>query len=95
LSIFPALPIGRLPSAPLQPSVYVEVLVGDHDTVAGSATADAFWQWLAANPANRKQYVVVRSHGHFVATHQAPQETTPAAQAAFWHPLDVLLNRVR
>jgi pimeloyl-ACP methyl ester carboxylesterase len=95
MSIFPALPIGGLPSVPLRPSVYVEVLVGDHDTVAGSAGADAFWRWLAAHPANRKQYVVVRSHGQFVATHEAPQQTTPAAQAAFWHPLDVLLNRVK
>jgi hypothetical protein len=80
---------------PLRPSVYVELLVGDHDTVAGSAGADAFWRWLAGHPSNRKQYVVVRSHGHFVATHDAPQQTTPVAQAAFWLPLDMLLDRAR
>jgi hypothetical protein len=89
------LPIGGVPNAPLRPSLYVELLVGDHDTVAGSAGADAFWRWLAAHPVSHKQYVVVRSHGQFVATHEAPQQTTPAAQAAFWHPLDVLLNRVK
>ena len=60
-AIFPG---GMIPGAPLpglSRSVRVLIQVGDVDTEAGNAGADAFWSWLAAHPSSRKRYQVVRS----------------------------------
>lgn len=92
-AVFPAGPIdgASLPRLPRAVSVLIEV--GDRDTVAGSSGARAFWRWLGSHP--RKHFVTVRSHGGFVADHAAPKLSTPAAQRAFWLPLDRLLERAR
>jgi predicted esterase len=83
-AIFPA---GMIPGASLPPlnrSVRVMIQVGDADTEAGSAGADAFWSWLATHPSSRKRYQVVRSSPRLAATHAAPKSPSPAAQLTFW-----------
>ncbi len=95
VSIFPALPIGGLPTVPLGPRVFAEVMVGDADTVAGRGGADAFWRWLGGHPADAKRYVVVRSRPGFAATHDSAQQSSAIARAVFWHPVDALLAHLR
>jgi hypothetical protein len=92
VSIFPAYPIGALPPRRLPPSVYVRVLVGDRDTIAGSGGANAFWSWLAIHPPEKKAYVVIRSRPRFVADHDSAQRDDRLAQAIFWRPVDTLLR---
>jgi hypothetical protein len=75
--------------------MYVEILVGDHDTVVGTTGASVLWSWLGSHPSDEKRYVVVRSHPGFTATHNAPALTDASARAAFWRPLDLLLLRAR
>ena len=93
LSIFPALPIDGLPSRPLPARTYVELMVGDRDTTAGSAGADAYWRWLSPHRGDRKRYVVVHSRPGFVANHDAPQRTDAITRSVFWKPLDALIAR--
>jgi acetyl esterase/lipase len=95
LSIFPALPIGALPAGPLPLRTYVEFFVGDADTTAGSAGANAFWLWLRGHPSSEKRYVVIRSRPGFVANHDSAQRTDRLARAIFWAPLDRLITRAR
>jgi acetyl esterase/lipase len=95
LSIFPAGPIGALPSARPAPRTFVEFFVGDADTTAGSGGANTFWGWLSGHPASRKRYVVIRSRPGFVANHDSAQRTDRIAQAVFWAPLDLLIARAR
>ncbi len=95
VSIFPALPIGGVPSSHLAPAVFAEVIVGDADTTAGSAGADAFWRWLGGHPASAKRYVVIHSRPGFTATHDSVQQATPIVRALFWAPVDALLARLR
>ena len=75
----------------LDPSVRVLIQVGDADTEAGSGGANQFWKWLANHPASLKSYEVVHSSPQLTATHAAPKATSPAAQRAFWAPLDRLI----
>jgi hypothetical protein len=92
ISIFPALPIdGSLPTAPLPASDEVEIFVGDADSVAGSAGANAFWQWLLGHPSTRKRYIVVHSRPGFVADHNSAQRSDPTARVIFWRPVDALI----
>jgi alpha-beta hydrolase superfamily lysophospholipase len=91
-SIFPAGPIPGSPLPRLPPNTRVLIQVGDRDTQAGAAGADAFWRWLASHPASRKRYVVVHSGSGLIATHAAPKLTTAAARRAFWSPLDALVD---
>lgn len=91
LSVFPALPLGALPATLLPARMYVELLVGDHDTIAGSAGANAFWQWLAAHPADRKRYSTVRSRPGFLATHNSPYRTDRIARSIYWGTFDALI----
>ena len=95
LSIFPALPIGALPAGRLGESTYVELFVGDADTTAGSAGANAFWRWLSGYRSTRKRYVIVHSRPGFVANHDSAQRTDAIARAVFWKPLDLLIARAR
>jgi len=91
-------PAGMIPGAQLpvlDPSVRVLIQVGDADTEAGSAGADAFWNWLASHPPPLKSYEVIHSSPQLVATHAAPKATSPAAQRAFWAPLDRLIALAR
>jgi hypothetical protein len=94
-AIFPG---GMIPGAPLprlDRSVRVLIQVGDADTQAGSAGADAFWSWLAMHPSSRKRYQVVRSSPRLAATHAAPKSASAAAQSTFWAPLDHLITGAR
>jgi hypothetical protein len=95
LSIFPALPIGALPARALPGATYVEFFVGDADTTAGSAGADAFWRWLSGHPSSRKRYTVIHSRPGFVANHDSAQRSDKLARAIFWTPLDLLVARAR
>jgi hypothetical protein len=95
LSIFPAGPIGSLPTSPPSARTYVEFFVGDADTTAGSGGADTFWRWLVAHPSKRKRYVVIHSRAGFVANHDSAQRSDPIARAVFWRPLDALIQRAR
>jgi acetyl esterase/lipase len=95
LSIFPASPIGSLPSGRLAQNTDVELFVGDADTTAGSAGADAFWRWLSGHPSSRKRYVVIHSRPGFVANHDSAQRSDKLARAIFWTPLDLLIARAR
>ena len=87
-AVFPAGPIGAVPSSALRRNVRVLIQVGDRDTVAGSAGASSFRAWLGTHAL---RYRVVHSSGSFVATHAAPKETRAAARRAFWQPLDTLI----
>ncbi len=93
LSVFPALPLGTLPARLPAPSTFVEFLVGDADTIAGSAGADEFWRWLADHPQREKRYVVVHSRPGFVADHDSAQRSDRIARAVFWAPFDRLIER--
>lgn len=94
VSIFPAYPTGSLPP-PLASRVFAEVMVGDADTIAGAGGANTFWSWLRSHPAANKRYITIQSRSGFTATHDSAQLATPIARAVFWHPLDVLLARIR
>jgi hypothetical protein len=94
VSIFPAYPIASLPTTPLARDIYVEILVGDADTTAGSGGARAFWSWLAGHPAAEKRFEVVHSRPGFAATHDSAQQSDPIARAVFWKPIDSLLTRL-
>lgn len=91
VSIFPAYPIGALPSASVPRGAVVRILVGDADTTAGRGGANAFWSWLARHPARLKAYVVVRSRAGFVADHDSAQRSDRIARTVFWKPVDDLL----
>ncbi len=95
VSIFPAYPIGSLPTRPIARDIYVRILVGDADTTAGSGGANAFWNWLTPHPTGLKTYVVVHSRPGFVADHDSAQRSDPVARAVFWKPIDALLTRLR
>jgi len=92
---FPATPIPGAPLPALPAWVRVLIQVGDADTEAGSAGANAFWSWLAGHPSARKQYEIVHSTPQLTATHAAPKATSRAAQLAFWAPLDRLIALAR
>ena len=94
-AVFPG---GMIPGAPLPAlnrTVRVLIKVGDADTEAGTAGANAFWSWLATHPSSRKRYQVVRSSPGLAATHAAPKSASAAAQRTFWAPLDRLIAEAR
>lgn len=95
LSVFPALPLAPLPPAAIADSTFIELFVGDADTTAGSAGANAFWRWLAGHPAGEKRYLVIRSRPGFVANHDSAQRSDAVARRIFWAPLDRLIERAR
>src|ERR1700681_4291097 len=59
------------------------------------AAEPTFWNWLSRHPAPLKRYEVVHSSPELAATHAAPKSTVPAAQRAFWAPLDRLIALAR
>jgi acetyl esterase/lipase len=95
LSVFPALPLAPLPSVGIADKTFVELFVGEADTTAGSAGANAFWRWLAGHPAARKRYVLIRSQPGFVANHDSAQRSDAIARRIFWAPFDRLIQRAR
>ena len=94
-AVFPGGMIADAPLPRLNRSVRVLIQVGDADTQAGSAGAEAFWSWLATHPSSRKRYQVVRSSPPLAATHAAPKSASAAAQRTFWAPLDRLIAQAR
>jgi hypothetical protein len=92
VSIFPALPINGVLPPLLPPTDYVEIFVGDRDTVVGSAGADAFWHWLARHRPALKRYTIVRSRPGFIAGHDSAQLNNPIAHALFWRPVDNIIS---
>ncbi len=94
VSIFPAYPIGSLPTRPLARDIYVRILVGDADTTAGSGGANAFWSWLTPHPTRLKTYLVIHSRPGFVADHDSAQRSDPVSRAVFWKPVDALIARL-
>ena len=94
VSIFPAYPIGALPSLAIPRDTYVRILVGDADTTAGSGGANAFWSWLAPHPSSRKSYQVIHSRPGFTANHDSAQRSDQIARAVFWQPIDTLIARL-
>jgi dienelactone hydrolase len=89
--VFPAGLIAGARPRVVPARVRVLVQVGDRDTEAGAAGAAALWAALAGHPRRRRRYVVVRSEHGLAATHPAPKLVTPAAERAFWAPLDRLI----
>jgi pimeloyl-ACP methyl ester carboxylesterase len=87
-AIFPAAPLPGESTAHIPTTTRVDLQVGDADTEAGRAGADAFRTGLAGRPAAALSYTVVRSSATFHATHAAPKLASTAAQTAFWTPLD-------
>ncbi len=95
LSIFPAVPIGPLPPRRPPGAAEIEIFVGDADTTAGTAGADAFLRWLHGGRSRRVTYTVIRSRPGFLADHDSPQRTDRVAHEIFWLPLDRLIDRAR
>lgn len=92
---FPAGTIAGAPLPPLDRSIRVLIQVGDADTQAGTGGANEFWQWLASHPPALKRFEVIRSTPQLRADHAAPHTHSPAAQRAFWLPLDRLIALAR
>ena len=92
LSIFPALPVVALPQRRPPIRSDVEIFVGDADTTAGTAGADAFLHWLRGGTSRTITITVIRSRPGFVADHDSPQRTDRIAQEVFWQPLDRLIR---
>lgn len=94
-SVFPAGLIYGATLPALPGSTRVLIQVGDRDAVAGPAGAQPFWAWLASHSNSRKHLEIIRSGPSLTATHAAPKLSTPGAQHAFWHPLDLLIAKAR
>jgi pimeloyl-ACP methyl ester carboxylesterase len=94
-AVFPAGTISGVPLPPLPKAVRVLIQVGDRDTEAGAVAGLALWNHLADHPVRLKQYQTVVSSTGFQAVHAAPKEHSPAAQHAFWAPLDRLIEQTR
>ncbi len=71
------------------------LVIGDRDPDA-SGGAQALLKRLrqAQFPGARIKLQFVHSHGTFVADHLAVLRASPDAQAAFWHPVDRLLEQI-
>ena len=94
-AIFPAGTVAGANVGRLAPSTRFLLQVGDRDVVAGRGGADAFWSLLRSRHLLRRRYEVVRSRSGLTADHTAPKQTSAAARAAFWKPLDALIALVR
>jgi len=92
---FPAEMIAGAPLPQLAGSIRVLIQVGDADTEAGATGANEFWGWLSGHPGALKSYEVIHSTPQLAATHAAPRSAGPAAQRAFWTPLDRLIALAR
>jgi predicted esterase len=92
LSIFPAMPptvpepFGTVPKA-----TPVTLLVGDQDTVVGSQGAKALAAAIAPHPATID---TLSSTAQITFDHLAPKRADPAAQKAFWAPLDRIVQEL-
>jgi hypothetical protein len=77
---------------PIGPRTRIVLLVGDSDP-GGAAGVQGLLQRLQRGgfPGGRIGLRFVRSQGTFVADHLSFLKSTPAAQAAFWRPLDGLI----
>jgi hypothetical protein len=92
-SVFPA--AAGIPGAPLgrlAASTRVLIQVGDKDRAGARAAGRSLWQHLAAHPAGRKRFELVRSTAEIAAVHNAPLQATTTAERIFWNPLDALID---
>ncbi|MDX6512413.1 MAG: hypothetical protein QOE36_1917 [Gaiellaceae bacterium] len=98
VAVFPEIvgPTELRPSfADLDPRTSIQLWIGDKDTGPRGDGARELLKRLEAVgfPAGRVSLHVVHSHGKFVADHLSVLDSTPAAQAAFWAPLDRIVAR--
>ena len=91
-AVFPAMPpvvpepFGRVP-----PKTPVTMLVGDRDSVVGTLGADQLAAAISPHPAT----IVLRTSTAAIAfDHLSAKRTGPAAQRAFWLPLDRIVDRL-
>lgn len=71
------------------------LVLGDRDPdAAGGARVLLGRLQRARFPGSKVKLQFVRSHGGFVADHMAVLGASPAAQSAFWHPVDGLLEQI-
>lgn len=95
-SVFPTSQnVAALLRAPVPARTRVLIQVGDGDRVGGLASGQILWRFLAPHPANRKRLQVIHSTASLAAVHLAPLEISPAAQTAFWAPLDTLIETAK
>lgn len=99
ISVFPASHGNQqreIDLTPLPHSTTVLIMIGRQDSVVGGTGARYLLRRLeqAGYPGENIELDFVSSHGAFEATHSAPLDTTPAAQAAFWKPADELLDEL-
>ena len=96
MSIFPA-SVGNeqhlIDLTPLDHSTGLLIQMGEEDAIVGRAGARHLLRRLQIGgfPAPNIKLDFVGSHPGFKADHFAPLRTSPAAQAAFWRPADLLL----
>lgn len=73
------------------PTTTVTMLVGDRDQVVGDRGATSIVEAIAPHPAAVR---VLESNDAFTYGHLAVLQSTPAAQDAFWAPLDRIVDRL-
>jgi len=89
-SVFPSAAPAGLPGLSAIPAATRVLLqVGAGDAAAGPAAAADLWNGLQGHPSARKHYRVV----HTTAGHRAPLVDNAASHAAFWPPLDTLIDQ--
>ena len=73
------------------PTTTVTMLVGDRDQVVGARGAATIERSIAPHPAAVR---LLESDDAFTYGHLAVLQSTPAARAAFWAPLDRIVDRL-
>jgi len=80
---------------PLEHGTRLVLVLGDRDPdAAGGARVLLTRLQKAKFPGSEVKLQFVHSHGGFVADHMAVLGASPAAQSAFWHPVDGLLAQI-
>lgn len=88
--VFPYFVRGNAPLV-VPPTTTVTMLVGDRDQVVGTRGAATIERSIAPHPAAVR---LLESDDAFTYGHLAVLQSTPAAQAAFWAPLDRIVDRL-
>ena len=77
---------------PIRPGTILAVLISDKDPHAIDGSTMLLHRLRDAHfPGKQIELNVARSHGTFIADHQAPLNDGAAARAAYWKPTDALL----
>jgi hypothetical protein len=88
--VFPYFVRGHGPLV-VPPTTTVTMLVGDRDQVVGTRGAASIERGIAPHPSSVR---LLESDDAFAYGHLAVLQSTPAAQAAFWAPLDRIVDRL-